>query len=35
LADTPSVLGGGRLLEADFEQALAKREADYPEVGRQ
>ena len=32
LADTPSVLGGGRLLEADFEQALAKGEADYPQV---
>jgi nucleotide-binding universal stress UspA family protein len=32
LADTPSVLGGGRLLEADFEQALAKCEADYPDV---
>jgi nucleotide-binding universal stress UspA family protein len=32
LADTPSVLGGGRLLEADFEQALAKVEADNPEV---
>jgi nucleotide-binding universal stress UspA family protein len=32
LADTPSVLGGGHLLEADFEQALAKCEADYPTV---
>jgi nucleotide-binding universal stress UspA family protein len=32
LADAPSVLGGGRLLEAAFEQALAKGEADYPEV---
>jgi nucleotide-binding universal stress UspA family protein len=32
LADTPSVLGGGHLLEADFEQALAKCEADYPAV---
>ena len=32
LADAPSVLGGGYLLEADFEQALAKCEADYPEV---
>lgn len=32
LADTPSVLGGGRLLEADFEEALAKCEADHPEV---
>jgi nucleotide-binding universal stress UspA family protein len=32
LADTPNVLGGTRLLEADFEQALAKCEADYPTV---
>ena len=32
LADTPSILGGARLLEADFEQALAKCEADSPEV---
>lgn len=32
LADTSSVLGGGRLIEADFEQALAKGEAEYPEV---
>jgi nucleotide-binding universal stress UspA family protein len=32
LADTPSILGGARLLEADFEQALAKCEADYPTV---
>ena len=32
LADTPSVLGGGHHLEADFEQALAKCEADYPAV---
>lgn len=32
LADTPSILGGGRLLEADFEQTLVKCEANYPEV---
>jgi nucleotide-binding universal stress UspA family protein len=32
LADTPSLLGGGRRLEADFEQALVKCEADHPEV---
>jgi nucleotide-binding universal stress UspA family protein len=32
LADTPSILGGARLLEADFERALAKCEADYPAV---
>src|SRR5262249_50932112 len=32
LADTPSILGGARLLEADFEQALVKCEADYPAV---
>src|SRR5499433_3853800 len=32
LADTPSILGGTPLLEADFEQALAKCEADDPAV---
>ena len=32
LADTPSILGGTRLLEADFEEALVKCEADYPAV---
>ena len=32
LADAPSVLGGGGLLEAAFEHALAKGEAEYPEV---
>jgi nucleotide-binding universal stress UspA family protein len=32
LADTPAILGGARLLEADFEQALAKCEADHPTV---
>jgi len=32
LADTPNILGGARFLEADFEQALAKCEADYPAV---
>ena len=32
LADAPSILGGARLLEADFEQALGKCEADYPTV---
>jgi nucleotide-binding universal stress UspA family protein len=32
LADAPGILGGGYLLEADFEQALAKCEADHPEV---
>jgi len=32
LADTASILGGGRQVEADFEQALAKCEAEYPEV---
>jgi len=32
LADTPTTLGGARLLEADFDQVLAKCEADYPTV---
>jgi len=32
LADTPNILGGARFLEADFELALAKCEADYPTV---
>jgi nucleotide-binding universal stress UspA family protein len=32
LADTPSILGGAHLLEADFEQALVKCEANYPAV---
>ena len=32
LADTPNILGGARFLEADFEQALAKCEVDYPAV---
>jgi nucleotide-binding universal stress UspA family protein len=32
LADTLSILGGARLLEADFDQALAKCEAEYPAV---
>jgi nucleotide-binding universal stress UspA family protein len=32
LADTTSLLGGGRLIEADFEQALAQGEAQFPEV---
>ena len=31
-ADTANIRGGARLLEADFEQALAKCEADYPAV---
>lgn len=32
LADSGGVLGGGRLLEADFEQQLAGCAADYPQV---
>jgi nucleotide-binding universal stress UspA family protein len=32
LADTPGVLGTARQVEADFDQALAKCEAGYPEV---
>ena len=32
LADTPSILGSARLLEADFEEALVKCEGDHPEV---
>lgn len=32
LADTPDILGGARLLAADFEQALEKCEADYLDV---
>jgi nucleotide-binding universal stress UspA family protein len=32
LADAAGVLGTARQVEADFEQALAKCEADYPEV---
>jgi nucleotide-binding universal stress UspA family protein len=32
LADTAGILGGGRLLEGDFERALVKCEAHYPEV---
>jgi nucleotide-binding universal stress UspA family protein len=32
LADTPGVLGAARRVEADFDQALAKCEPDYPEV---
>jgi len=32
LADTANILGGARLLEADFEQAIVECEADYPAV---
>jgi len=32
LADSPGVLGGARQVEADFDQALAKCEPDYPAV---
>jgi nucleotide-binding universal stress UspA family protein len=32
MSDTASILGGARLMEADFEQALVKCEADYPAV---
>jgi nucleotide-binding universal stress UspA family protein len=32
LADTPGIRGGAHLLEADFERALAKGEADHPDV---
>jgi nucleotide-binding universal stress UspA family protein len=32
LADTPSILGSARLLEADFEEALVKCEGDHSEV---
>jgi nucleotide-binding universal stress UspA family protein len=32
LADSHGVLGGGRLLEADFGQELARCAADYPQV---
>jgi nucleotide-binding universal stress UspA family protein len=32
LADSPAILGGAHLLEADFEEMLVKCEADYPEV---
>jgi nucleotide-binding universal stress UspA family protein len=32
IADTPNILGGARLLEADFEEMLVKCEADYPAV---
>jgi nucleotide-binding universal stress UspA family protein len=32
LSDTPSIRGGARLLEADFEETLVKCEGEYPEV---
>jgi len=32
LADTPGVLGAAHKIEADFDQAIAKYEPDYPEV---
>ena len=32
LADTPGALGGGHLMEEDFEKQIARREKDYPEV---
>jgi nucleotide-binding universal stress UspA family protein len=32
LADTAGVLGAARQVEADFDQALAKYEPDYPQV---
>lgn len=32
LADSGGVLGGGRLLETDFEQQLARGAADHPQV---
>lgn len=32
LADSPGILGGARLLEADFEEMLGKCESDHPEV---
>ena len=32
LADAPAILGGGVQVAADLEQALAKGEANYPEV---
>lgn len=32
LADSPGILGGARLLEADFEEMLVKCEGEHPEV---
>ncbi len=32
LADTPSVLGGARRMEADFTSAMARKEKEHPEV---